>query len=200
MNPITKLFHIVQWVVVFLLMFFPLVLVWLANFVWPIADLTWWQVILPVGVVPLGMVIVPFALLFGANMMTFPIYGNREEGYPEWFDDYVQKYWYKKIFPRWWWFCIRNAANNLRFLFDDSKPFKTVGWQEEVMEAGTLISAGVKSASRWRYRGLMAGYRRIWLNKDGETYGELWVGWKVGSRVPGLGFTTQLRLKAKIGQ
>jgi len=200
MNPLVKLLHIVQWAIVFLLQWFPLVLVWLVNFVYPVADLTWWQVILPVGVVPLGLVIVPFALLFNANMKTFPIYGNREEGYPDWFDDYAQKYWYKKLWPRWWWFTIRNSVNNLRYLFDDSKPFKTIGWQDEVMEAHTLIAAGVKSASRWRYRGLMAGYRKVWLNKDGETYGEMWFGWKVGSRVPGLGFTTQLRLKADIGQ
>lgn len=195
MNPITKLFHIAQWAVLILLKLFPLILIW------PFVDLTWWQAFLPVGLVPLGaFVVVPLALLFKADMRTLPIYGNKEEGYPKWFDSYVQDFWYKKIFPRWWWFSIRNATNNIRYLFDDTKPFKTIGWQGEVMEAHTLIAAGVKSASRWRYRGLMAGYRKVWLNKDGETYGEMWFGWKVGSKVPGLGFTTQVRLKAKIGQ
>ena len=46
---------------------------------------------------------------------------------------------------------------------------------------------------RWK-----AGYRRVWLNKDG-TYGEIWLGWKLGSPVPGLGFTTQIRLKQAVG-
>jgi hypothetical protein len=201
MNPLVKLLHIVQWIAVFFLFFFPLFLVKLVLLVHPFFDMSWLQAFLPVGLVFLGaFLVVPLALLFKADMKKLPIWGNREEGYPDWFDRYVQAYWYKKIFPRWWWFCIRNSTNNFRYLFDDTKPFKTIGWQDDVMEAHTLIAAGVKSASRWRYRGLLAGYRKVWLNDDGETYGELWVGWKVGSKVPGLGFTTQLRRKATIGQ
>jgi len=193
MNPLVKLFHIVQWAVIMLLFVFPLVIVW------PFVDITWWQAFLPVGLIPFGMVVViPLALLFNVDMKKLPIYGNQEEGYPAWFDRYVQNFWYKKVFPQWWWFSIRNPLNNMRFLFDDDKPFDKYGWQGDSLEAHDLIAAGVTSASLWRRRGLLAGWRRVWLNDDG-TYSEIWFGWKVGSVVPGLGFATQLRLKREIG-
>jgi len=194
MNPVVKLLHIIQWVVIMLLFVFPLVIVW------PFVDITWWQAFLPVGLIPIGMVVViPLALLFNVDMKKLPLYGNKEEGYPEWFDRYVQDFWYKKLFPRWWWFSIRNPINNMRFLFDDNKDFDSYGWQGDSMEAHDLIAAGVTSASLWRRRGLLAGYRRVWLNDDG-TYSEIWFGWKVGSVVPGLGFATQLRLKREVGK
>ena len=193
MNPIVKLLHIIQWAIIILLFVFPLIIIW------PFVDLAIWQAFLPVGLIPLGaFIVIPLALLFKVDMTTLPIYGNEEEGYPEWFDRYVQKFWYKKIFPRWWWFSIRNPLNNMRFLFDDDKDFDRYGWQEDSMEAHDLIAAGVTSASLWRRRGLLAGYRRVWLNDDG-TYSEIWFGWKVGSIVPGLGFATQVRLKREIG-
>ena len=90
MNLVVKLLHIIQWTAIILLFVFPLVLIW------PFVDLTWWQAFLPVGLMPLGAFIVPLALLFKADMKTFPLYGNKEEGYPEWFDRYVQNFWYKK--------------------------------------------------------------------------------------------------------
>ena len=194
MNPVAKLLHIVHWPLI-LLSFLALAI--------------------------LGLFVVPCALLFKADMKTFPIWGNREEGYPDWFDRYVQDFWYKKIFPRWWWFCIRNSVNNIRYLFNDTKPFKTDGWQEDVMEAHTLIAAGVTKATRWRYRTFVAGYRKVWLTtykKDklrilasifklrkvyipaGTYYGEFWIGWKVGSSVPGMGFTSQFRRNVEIGK
>ena len=86
----------------------------------------------------------------------------------------------------------------MRFLFDDSEEFKIEGWQEQSMEAHDLIIAGVTSATRWSYRGAMAGWRIVWLNGD-DKYSEIWFGWKVGSTVPGLGFATQVRLKRDIG-
>ena len=172
MNPIVKLFHIIQWLFVIAL-------------------------IIPLMIFG-GVIVIPFALLFNADMKNLPLYGNREEGYPEWFDNYVQAFWYKNIFPRWWWFAVRNPLNNMRFLFSDKDEFKTDGWDKKSMEAHDLLEAGVAVASRWNYRGAFAGYRRVWLNGDNK-YSELWFGWKVGSVVPGLGFATQLRLKREIG-
>ena len=172
MNPIAKLLHIIQWILVIALMI-PLMLLG-------------------------GVIVIPLALLFNVDMKNLWLWGNEEEGYPEWFDRYVQNFWYKKIFPKWWWYTIRNPLNNMRFMFDDKEPFEIEGWQEPSMEAHNLIDAGVTSASRWSYRGAMAGYRRVWLN-DVDTYSEFWIGWKVGSTVPGLGFATQLRLKREIG-
>ena len=172
MNPIVKLLHIIQWIVIMITML-------------PFMALG-------------ALVVIPLALLFRVDMKKLPLWGNAEEGYPEWFDRYVQDFWYKKIFPRWWWYTIRNPLNNLRFLFDDSKAFSIDGWQPQSMEAHDLIAAGVTSASRWSYRGIMAGYRRVWLNDD-DKYSEIWFGWKVGSIVPGLGFATQWRRKRDIG-
>jgi hypothetical protein len=172
MNPIVKLLHIIQWIAVIVLMI-PLMILG-------------------------GVLIIPFALLFNADMKNFPLYGNREEGYPEWFDRYVQDFWFKKIFPRWWWFTVRNPLNNMRFLVSDEGEFGTDGWSGKSMEAHDLLEAGVGVATRWNYRGAFAGYRRVWINSS-STYSEIWIGWKVGSVVPGLGFATQLRLKRKIG-
>lgn len=188
MNSIIKLLHIIQWIIV---------------------------ITITIPLMVLGaFVVIPLALLFKADMRTLPIWGNREEGYPAWFDKYVQDYWYKKIFPRWWWFSIRNSLNNVRFLFDDSKPFKVEGWQKPSMEAHDLIAANVRSASRWSYRGITAGWRRVWLTTvetdikffwyilvpAGEYYSELWFGWKVGSTVEGLDITSQVRLYVEIGK
>jgi hypothetical protein len=192
MNPIVKLLHMVQWAVIGLLHIFPLVIIW------PFVDITGWQAFLPVGLVPLGaFVVIPLALLFKVDMKALPLYGNKEEGCPEWWLK-MDKPAIKDVFPRWWWFAVRNPVNNMRFLFDDDEPFDRYGWQGDSMEAHDLIEAGVTSASLWRRRGLLAGYRRVWLNKDG-TYGEIWFGWKVGSIVPGLGFATQFRPKNEIG-
>ena len=191
MNPIVKLLHIAQWAIVILIQTFPLLLLK------PFVAISWGLAFAPIGFLFLGAIIVPFALLFKADMKTFPLYGNQEEGCPDWWLK-MDKPAIKDVFPRWWWFVIRNPLNNLRYLFDDSKPFTKYGWQPEKLEATDLIAAGVTSATLWRCRGMMAGYRRVWLNKDG-TYGEMWFGWKVGSVVPGLGFATSFRPKNEIG-
>lgn len=194
MNPVVKLLHIVQWAAIILLML-------------PFMALG-------------GFIVIPLALLFKIDMKELWLWGNREEGYPARFDRYVQDFWYKKIFPQWWWYTVRNPLNNMRFMFDDDAPFDIDGWEPQSMEAHDLIIADIESTSRWSYRGAMAGYRRVWLTvqkKDklllikslfklrrvyrsaGIYYGEFWIGWKVGSIVPGLGFATQLRLKREIG-
>ena len=159
----------------------------------------------------LGLFLIPIFLKLNVNMKKLPIWGNREEGPPEWFliDHSVYR-----------WYAIRNPVNNTRYWFSDEGPFKTEGWQRESMEAHDLIANNVKEASRWCYRGWFAGYRKVWLTtykKDkllimksilkrkkvyllaGTYYGEFWIGWKVGSHVPGLGFTLQWRRNREIG-
>ena len=171
MNPIVKLLHIIQWVGVITLMI-PFMLLG-------------------------AFLVVPLALLFKADMKKLWLWGNAEEGCPDWWLK-MDKPAIKDVFPRWWWFVIRNPLNNMRYMFDDSEKFDTYGWQQDSMEAHDLIAADITSASRWRRRGKLASYRRVWLN-DIDTYSEFWIGWKVGSTVPGLGFATQLRLKREIG-
>ena len=66
------------------------------------------------------------------------------------------------------------------------------------MEADALIGPKVSTASRWVTYKWMASYRRVWLGKEGK-YSEIWFGWKLGSPVPGLGFTVQIRINRDIG-
>ena len=74
MNPLKKLFYIISWIPVFLVDFFPLLIIK------PFVGITWAQAFLPVGLVFLGaFLVVPLALLFKADMRTFPIWGNRED-------------------------------------------------------------------------------------------------------------------------
>lgn len=89
---------------------------------------------------------------------------------------------------------LRNPVNNHRFIFDDVESFNTLGDPEAFdTESADLERRGLRSASGWRYAGFFAGYRRIWLTGRGK-YSEFYIGWKVGSRVPGFGFTLQIRL------
>jgi len=162
-----------------------------------------WIVTIPfiLALIIAGLVLVPFALGYEKLFKRWPkllwLWGNDEEGCPDWWLN-MDKPKVKDVFPCWWWYAIRNPVNNMRFLFDDDKPFHTYGWIQESMEAHDLLEQKVRKAWRWRFRGVLCGYRRVWLNDNGH-YSEFWIGWKVGSKVPGLGFATQLRLNREIG-
>ena len=159
----------------------------------------------------LGLFTVPLALQFSEGKYEqwpdiFWVWGNDEsKGVPQWFLDKGRP------FPNWWWYAVRNPVNNMRFVFKDRNASFFTNWQPDLpMEAQQMIDAGQITAYRWSYNGPFAGYRRVWLNdaKDWNFtsikappthYSEIWFGWKVGSGVPGMGFTTQVRLKRKIG-
>lgn len=94
---------------------------------------------------------------------------------------------------RFQYMALRNPVNNHRFIFDDVIFWKTAGDPAAFDTEGVdLVARGIRSASGWRWSGFFAGYRRIWLKGPGK-YSEFYIGWKVGSRVPGLGFTLQTR-------
>ena len=96
---------------------------------------------------------------------------------------------------RFMYMALRNPVNNHRFIFDDVIFWKTSGDPEAFDTEGYhLARQGILVASGWRYTGWLAGYRYIWLNKGPNKYSEFYIGCKVGSKVPGLGFTFQLRL------
>ena len=170
--------------------------------VWPFADITAWQAFLPVGAIFLGFVFIPIAIATrGPQSKDWPflfwLWGNNEEGCPDWWYRMAEKKGgIRAKFPTFWWYAVRNNVNNMRFIFKDREA-KIEGW-EGPMEAQNLIDAGVTKATRWAYSGPFAGYRRVWLTKDGK-YGEFWIGWKVGSTVPGMGFNLQLRRNREIG-
>ena len=178
-------------------------MVYAANLIYPFADMALWQAFLPVGLIFLGLVVVPIAIATrGPQSKDWPflfwLWGNDEEGCPEWWFRLAEKKGgIRAKFPAFWWYAIRNNVNNSRYIFEDREA-KVEGWTGESMEAKDLIAAGVSKASRWTYNGFFAGYRRVWLNGDNK-YSEFWIGWKVGSKVPGMGFTMQLRRKREIG-
>lgn len=204
MKYLTSIF----WIPFILLHTFP------ALVLWPFTGWTWW-LLAPVGLVPLGLVAVPLALMTRHLTVAaskkeseahwphiFWLWGNDEEGCPDWWKVRAAQEWYTRYWPEFWWYAVRNPVNNFRFLFDDvslSKCYLKTNWQWEVpMEAQQLREAGKGSAFYYIQHGWKSGFRRVWLN-DGGRYSEFWIGWKLASGVPGLGFAMQLRLKRKIG-
>jgi len=154
----------------------------------------------------LGLIMVPVCLGTTGGEFTgmFWLWGNDEsKGVPDWWLNNASNKWYTRHWPRFWWYAVRNPVNNLRYLFEDREANIT-GWGPQSLEASDLIRDKRQSAYRWAYSGPFAGYRRVWINEQpsgGEPgkYSEIWFGWKLSSDVPGLGFTTQVRLKRDIG-
>jgi len=147
----------------------------------------------------LGLIIVPIAIKLRWPKV-FWLWYNNEEGYPLWAVN--------RGISEFNWFAIRNPVNNFRFIFSDRKAAISGNWTEDRMEAQDLIDRNMRRAYRWSYNGLFAGYRKVWitarpshmpLGVPGE-YSELWIGWKVGSTVPGMGFTLQYRRNREIGK
>jgi len=132
-------------------------------------------------------------LLLGVNMANIDRYKivarlhwNSKERVLVRYSPYVRRFAYM---------ALRNPVNNHRFIFDDVIFWKTTGDPAAFDTEGYhLAKQGIHSASGWRCSGWIAGYRYIWLNKGPNKYSEFYIGWKVGSKVPGLGFTFQLRL------
>jgi hypothetical protein len=189
MNILQKILYSLSWIPVILLKTFPLLMLK------PFVEMSWPIAFAPVGLFFLGLYLIPIAIATRGEdsrawYKIFWLWGNDEEGYPDWA--------YAEGHSPWWWYAVRNPINNHRFIFNDDKPFKNYGWLPEAMEAQGLIEHKIKRAYRWRVRGIFAGYRLIWL-VDNNTYSEIWIGWKVGSRVPGLGLTFQVRLRREIG-
>jgi len=151
----------------------------------------------------IGLLTVWIALQFDTWPRVLWLWGN-DEGIP--------KNWYTR---EWHWYAIRNPVNNMRYLFKDRDArMRTIYSDGKIatgpalMEPTSLKELGVTSAKRWAWAGPYAGYRYVWLGPefvdigDGaryKTYSEIWIGWKIGSGVPGLGFTFQVRFKRKIG-
>jgi len=172
--------------------------------------LSWIPLTLIIGVLwAIGLVAVPLALVLseGDHKDQWPdflwIWGNDEEQCPDWWYAVAKnKSWFIKTFPAFWWYAMRNVVNNHRFLLDDRDPEVETNWRREwasqPMEASEMRDAGQTMTYKWSWSGPFAGYRRVWLKSSG-LYSEFWVGWKVGSGVPGLGFTIQPRFNRVIG-
>ena len=165
--------------------------------------LSWIPVILlHIPLLLLGLIMVPIGLFYSWPKLCWLWY-NDEEGCPDWwFDTAKMKGGFIGMFPRFWWYAVRNPVNNFRFIFKDRKANISGNWTEGRMEAQDLIDRRMKVAYQWKWSGPFAGYRRVWLRYYGMsavTYSEFWIGWKIGSTVPGMGFTLQYRRNRKIG-
>ena len=205
MNFLLKIAYIISWVPLYLLLTFPLLMVW------PFVDLTWWQAFLPVGFIFLGYPIIGYLARWQMTRWPRWTWLWQNDGDAVDWDlgamrppHDVPRWYYKKYGPpgegwsayrlRFTYMAMRNPVNNHRFLLKDVTDWKTAGDAAAFdTEGSDLVRKGIKSASGWRYTGLLAGYRRIWLNSPTK-YSELYFGWKVGSGVAGLGFTLQVRL------
>ncbi len=196
MNIFKKILYAISWIPVILLYTFPLLMIW------PFTNISLCQAFLPVGLVFLGLITVPIAVMFDKWPKLLWLWGNDEEGCPDWWIRNAatgEDGWLAEKLPRWWWYAIRNTVNNFRFIFKDREPEIESNWGPlKPMEAGNMLARGQAVAYRWAYKGPFAGYRRVWL-KGQDKYSEFWIGWKPGSTVPGMGFTIQLRLNRKIG-
>lgn len=146
----------------------------------------------------------------------------------EWAAEGVPDWWLKRAaagtegrvarwFPRWWWYAIRNPVANSRYIFSERDTYRFSGnWHQADMEPATLVQlSGARAGDsryRWAWSGFFVGFRWVKIetlrpvfenSPAGEivgTYSEFWLGWKVGSEVPGMGFAMQWRRNREIGR
>lgn len=160
----------------------------------------------------IGLFVVAYCVRKNDQSTNWPnwaeLWGNLEEGYP-----------IKSGVSAWWWYAMRNPVNNSRYIFKDRVPEIETNWEIEhefdfpeylPMEPGEMAERWQMMAYRWAWSGPFAGYRRVWIHKPKtidddfvirpKKYSEFWIGWKVGSKVPGMGLTLQLRRNRKIGR
>jgi hypothetical protein len=126
--------------------------------------------------------VVPLALKLKVNMAELPLWGNREEPVPP--HGFLLK---NRPFPVWWWFAIRNPVNNFRYMITEPKEVKSFYGKYDFSEDDPMEQAGW----RWRYRHSMFldSFRCTWGPARGsEGKREFYIGWKIASSTPGVGF------------
>ena len=173
-----------------------------------------WFILAVIG----AILMVPLALLvWGPNSTDwrgpFILYNNDTENVPNWwYRTANRKFFLIAWFPNYWWYAWRNPVNHSHWWFRDRPANFSGTWAKKTMEAQDLLIANQRDAKRWAFNGMFAGYRHVWLHDDAKIsyddgpeglfmghYGERWIGWKVGSDVPGMGFAMQNRPNQEIG-
>jgi hypothetical protein len=149
----------------------------------------------------LGLVAVPLALWwydrFGVWPRLFRTWHNFEDpvwDLPFWYTErYAPAHWAAKRLPRFWWFAIRNPANNMRLWFREPKSYRERGWSGP-MEPRAARRAGTRLIWRYRWSGLLAEFWCIYTwNQDRHFRFRL--GWKLGQpdeELDVLGYAIQL--------
>ena len=129
--------------------------------------------LLKVGLILAGLIVVPLALLRGR----LPSLYQAGPGRPVTF----------------WELAIRNPVGGFDYLIDPPYDFEQWG---EVLEA-TVTEKRLQV--RVRFAGFLVSLRLLWRYNE-DKYGELYVGWKLGSRRDALDFALSLRPWATVGQ
>ena len=114
---------------------------------------------------------------------------------PVWYTErYAPAHWCAKRFPRFWWFAIRNPANNMRLWFKEPETYyeKAGGW-EGPMEPRFAREQG---RTLWRYR-YSGAFSELWVIHawNENRHFRFRMGWKLGQRDGGtdaLGYAIQL--------
>ena len=110
-----------------------------------------------------------------------------------------------------WEAAIRNPVGGFDHLIIHPMEYKVItnlaqhpinGFDNIEMEAIPMIKAGQKFAWRFRYAGILSSLRLVWLypGKYVSHYGELYIGWKLGSNPPLLDFALSFRPWARVGK
>jgi len=147
-------------------------------------------IVLKLVAVLIGLFAVIVAIkVYGYQSRLWPkwlwLWGNDEEELPLWWMNKAKdENWFIRRYAAWWWYAVRNPVNNHRFLFEEPQEYTQYGDKEVDITPG------------WRYRhaGWMDSFRVTWGKlKVGKGLHEFYIGWKIGSSTPGVGFTFQWR-------
>ncbi len=99
-----------------------------------------------------------------------------------------------------WEMLVRNPVNNMKHLLSHPDEYTTrtnLGGVQ--MEAQPMIDNDMRFAWRWRRSNILSSIRLVWVYNE-TRYGELYLGWKLGSAPPALDFAIQpFRWWAKVG-
>lgn len=153
----------------------------LTPLIWPVF------IVIKLALILAGSVAVPLTFL---APKLFWLYGNDEPGFRnEDFDSIWALLW-----DRW----VRNPVGNLKYLLEKmvGDPNEFNQWGVPRHERGTTDPMEAGDTVKWRIRqkGLLTSARVTWgepNNSKGKN--EVYFGFKLGSSVPGIGFTTQVR-------
>ena len=167
-------------------------MIWLRALIY--APLQWFILALfTLGGIILGLFIVPYAIRQDEWPKWAWLWGNDEEGYPDWFAKKAANSWYRKHWPKFHWYAIENPFNNLRYLLDEPANVTTLpkkaNWDYgmDYMELGGF---------KWRYRygGWKDSLRLTFGKQDpkGKRH-EIYIGPKIGSKTPGVGIAMSWR-------
>jgi len=174
------------------------------RYPWVVVQFLFFIILIKVILQFIGFIVcIPFCWKDSRDWPKFlSIWAHRDGGDPEWWivrDYHVRIHTWKYKFKhewsrRYWYSAWRNSVAGFKYLQKDTEKYKTYGtWFDTDMEYKDLKEANVTSAIRWRTYGWRDGIRWVKIYPEERKYREIWFGWKIGSPVPGLGFSSQIR-------